>query len=251
MTQRTKLIVLAAGVLAIANVVGFSSRGIAQDRSTAGTIELAEAGAQKKTVAPKTVAPRTVAPRTVAPRTTAPKTVAPKTVTPRRTAPVSGPKTVTPKRVVTPKAATPKKAVTPKQVVTPKAVTPKAVTPKAVTPKAIAPKGAPKVVSPSGRGFRAIGPRSTGRIVMGGRNYSVWRGAHRVRYDGRWATLGALSALSVFFYAGASYYPYAYISASRPYCEGITEDGCVLRWEEVPTVEGPRVFQCVAYCPWQ
>ncbi len=86
---------------------------------------------------------------------------------------------------------------------------------------------------------------------MGGRNYSVWRGAHRVRYDGRWATLAAIAALSIYFYDGANYYPYAYISATGPYCEGFTEDGCILRWQEVPTVEGPRVFQCVAYCPWQ
>ena len=232
MTQRTGLIVLTTGALAIANVLTCSSYGFAQDRSAADVIKLAEAGPQKKTVAPR-AAPKTVAPKGV---------VTPKAVTPR-VAP-TGPKTVTPKRVVTPKTVTPKQ-VAPKGVVTPKAVTPKGVAPKVVTPKGVA----PKVVSPGG--LSAIGARRTGRIVVGGRNYSVWRGSHRVRYDGRWATLAALSALSVFVYAGASYYPYAYISASRPYCEGITEDGCVLRWEEVPTLDGPRVFQCVAYCPWQ
>ena len=236
MTQRMELILLATGVLAIANMMGFASRGVAQDRSMAGAIELAEAGAQKKTVAPKAVAPKAVAPKAVAPRT-----VAPKAITPRRTAP-TGPKTVTPKRVIAPKTVTPKQTVTPKRVVTPKGVAPKAVTPKGV---------APKIVSPSGRGLRAVGTRGTGRVVIGGRNYSVWRGARRVRHDGRWATLGAISALSIFFYGGANYYPYAYLSATGPYCEGVTEDGCILRWEEVPTLEGPRVFQCVAYCPWQ
>lgn len=231
MMQRTGLIALATGALAIANIMGFSSQGIAQDRSAAGVIELAEVGAQKKTVAPRVVAPKTVAP------------IAPKIVTPRRTLPLTGPKTVTPKRVLTPKAVTPKQVVVPKRVVIPKAIT----TPKAITPKGVA----PKIVSPSGRGLRAIGPRSAGKVVIGGRNYSVWRGAHRVRRDGRWATLAAITALSIFFYEGASYYPYAYISATGPYCEGVTEDGCILRWEEVPTLEGPRVFQCVAYCPWQ
>lgn len=241
MTQRTGRILLTTGALAIASLLAYSPHGLAQDRSTPGVIKLAEAGPQKKTVAPR-AAPKTVAPKTVAPRTVAPKTVTPKTVTPR-IAP-TGPKTVTPKGVVTPKTVTPKQ-VAPKGVVTPKAVTPKGVAPKVVTPKGVA----PKVVSPGG--LSAIGARRTGRIVVGGRNYSVWRGSHRVRYDGRWATLAALSALSVFVYAGASYYPYAYISASRPYCDGLTEDGCVLRWEEVPTLDGPRVFQCVAYCPWQ
>ena len=236
MTRRIELIVLATSALAIASMTGFASRGVAQDRSIGGAIKLAEAGAQKKTGAPKAAAPKAIAPKAVAPRT-----VAPKAVTPRRTAP-TGPKVAKPKRVVTPKAVTTKKVVAPKRVVTPKAIAPKAVTPKGV---------APKIVSPSGRGLRAVGTRSTGRVVIGGRNYSVWRGTRRVRHDGRWATLAAISALSIFFYGGANYYPYAYLSATGPYCEGVTEDGCILRWEEVPTLEGPRVFQCVAYCPWQ
>jgi hypothetical protein len=33
------------------------------------------------------------------------------------------------------------------------------------------------------------------------------------------------------------------------YCAGYTEDGCVLRWAEVPTEEGDLVPQCVTYCP--
>ena len=47
------------------------------------------------------------------------------------------------------------------------------------------------------------------------------------------------------------YYPYAYISAPEQYCEGVTEDGCELRWQQVETVEGDVIDQCVAYCPWQ
>lgn len=79
----------------------------------------------------------------------------------------------------------------------------------------------------------------------------MWRGAHRVRYGGRWVTLGAIAALGAIVYSGASYYPYAYISADGPYCEGLTEDGCVLQWQEVPTIDGGSVSQCVTYCPWQ
>ena len=47
------------------------------------------------------------------------------------------------------------------------------------------------------------------------------------------------------------YYPYAYISAPEPYCEGLTEDGCQLIWQDVQTIEGDVISQCVAYCPWQ
>jgi hypothetical protein len=35
------------------------------------------------------------------------------------------------------------------------------------------------------------------------------------------------------------------------YCQGLTEDGCELMWQDVETIEGDVVPQCVAYCPWQ
>jgi hypothetical protein len=151
------------------------------------------------------------------------------------------PRTIAPKQVVMPKS-------TPQRVVGPKGVSPK----QAVSPRVVSPGGvAPRTVGPSGPGLRAIGPRSTGAVYIGGRNYSVWRGSHRVRYGAGWATLAAIGALGVIVYGGARYYPYAYVSATGPYCEGLTEDGCVLQWQEVPTLEGPSLLQCVAYCPWQ
>jgi hypothetical protein len=259
MARRFGVALLVTGAIVIASAIGATSRGVAQDRSGAGTIKLAEAAQteRKKGAAPKTVAPRTVAPKTVAPKTVAPKTVAPKTVAPPRTTT----RTVTPKQLGTQKTVTPKRTVTPK-VVTPKVTTPKVTTPKVTTPKVVTPKtttskttiqktAAPKTVGPTRLGLRATGPSSTGKALIRGRNYTVWRGTHRVRRDGRWATLAAISTLSVFVFGGANYYPYAYVSATGPYCEGVTEDGCVLEWQEVPTLEGPRVYQCVAYCPWQ
>ena len=210
MTPSMRLTLFATGALAIASVIGFASRGVAQDGSVAGTIRLAE----KKDHGPKG-GPRGGAPKTIAPRTfTSPKThVAPKGPTPR-----VGTQTVSP-RVVGP----------------------------TVGPRV----SGPRTVGPGGPGLRAIGPRSAGAVYVGGRNYSVWRGSHRVRYGAGWATLAALGALGVIVYGGANYYPYAYISATGPYCEGATEDGCVLQWQEVPTLEGPSLLQCVAYCPWQ
>jgi hypothetical protein len=44
---------------------------------------------------------------------------------------------------------------------------------------------------------------------------------------------------------------YADIDAPSSLCDGQTEDGCQLRWQEVKTLEGPEQYQCVAYCPWQ
>jgi hypothetical protein len=250
-------ILLVASALAVASVVGFASHSSAQGSSPSGVIKLAEASQteQKRTVAPKQGTPRQAAPRQTTPRQATPKReAAPKrTVTPKREA--TPRRTVTPKREATPKrTATPKREATPKRTATPKReVTPKrTVTPKReVTPKVVSPKeGSPRVGS-GGPGLRAIGTGSTGRVSVRGQNFTVWRGSHRVRYGNRWRTFGALSALSVLVIGGATYYPYAYLSAPEPVCEGETEDGCTLQWQEVETLEGPRVFQCVAYCPWQ
>ena len=222
MIRSIRLTLLATGALVIATAIGLTSRGVAQDGSVTGALRIAEA---KKDYGPRSGGgSKTVAPRTGGPQTfTAPKTyVGPKGV---------GPKGVGPQN----------------QFVTPKGVGPKPVVNPYVGPKGVG----PRVVGPSGPGFRAIGTGGSGRVYVGGRNYTVWRGPHRVNYGGRWATLAAIGALGFIVYSGARYYPYAYLSAEGPYCEGLTPDGCVLQLQEVPTVEGFVVPQCVAYCPWQ
>ena len=93
--------------------------------------------------------------------------------------------------------------------------------------------------------------RGASRATIAGRNFSIWRDARRVRRGGNWRTFVGLSTLGALMVGSAYYYPYAYIDAPAPYCEGLTEDGCRLQWSEVPTLEGPMEYQCVAYCPWQ
>jgi hypothetical protein len=239
MSQTIRLTLLTASAIAIVAMTGAVSRGVAQD----GAIKVAEV---KKGAAPRSAAPRTMAPRPAAPRV-APRTMAPKTVT----RPVA-PKTVTPRTMTAPKTVAPRTLTAPKQPIAPRTVAPRTATPRTVAPRqAIGPKAGTTPRRISGPGFRAIGPSRSGRIIISGRNYSVWRGSHRVRYRGRWATLAAIGALGVIVYSGASYYPYAYVSATGPYCEGLTDDGCVLQWQEVPTIDGESVLQCVTYCPWQ
>jgi hypothetical protein len=93
--------------------------------------------------------------------------------------------------------------------------------------------------------------RNANSAKIAGRNYSIWRGSHRVRRHGRWRTFVGLGALSAILFGSAYYYPYAYIDAPASYCAGLTEDGCQLQWQAVPTLEGDTDFVCVAYCPWQ
>jgi hypothetical protein len=99
--------------------------------------------------------------------------------------------------------------------------------------------------------LRAVPARGAGRVVIRGQNYSAWRSGYRVRHGSGWWTFVALSTLGAIAIGSNEYYPYAYLSAPEPYCEGLTEDGCELMWQEVETIEGGVVNQCVAYCPWQ
>lgn len=99
-------------------------------------------------------------------------------------------------------------------------------------------------------GMRGASIRDANKVLLGGRNYSIWRDSHRVRHGGGWRTFVTLSTLGGLAIGGATYYPYAYIAAPAPQCRGLTEDGCQLQWQQVQTLEGDVDFQCVAYCPW-
>ncbi len=99
--------------------------------------------------------------------------------------------------------------------------------------------------------FRGVPRHGVHRTVIAGHNYSIWRGERRFRYHNRWRTLMALSLLGAIAIGSYEYFPYAYIDAPELYCEGLTEDGCQLVWQEVETVEGDIIPQCVAYCPWR
>jgi hypothetical protein len=119
--------------------------------------------------------------------------------------------------------------------------------------------GKPKVFTPHGKNagivitskIRGAPTRGAFRTSIRGRNYSLWRSGYRARYHGGWRTFVALSTLGAITIGAAEYYPYAYIDAPADYCDGLTEDGCQMIYDEVETEEGDVVPQCVAYCPWQ
>jgi hypothetical protein len=215
------------------------------------------------------VAPQRAAPQRATPRVAAPQRAAPRTVTqPKATSRVVRQPKATSRTVTQPKATSrvvrqPK--ATSRTVTQPKATSrvvrqPKT-TPKTVAPaagrKVVSPAVAPRVVTPRGARtvttsrLRGVPARGAGRAVIRGQNYSVWRSGYRVRHGSGWRTFVALSALGAIIIGSSNYYPYAYISAPEPYCEGLTEDGCQLMWQEVETIEDDVVNQCVAYCPWQ
>ena len=145
-------------------------------------------------------------------------------------APRTAPRVVAP---VTPMTAAPRIIATPRQ-----------------GNRAFTPRGARSNVVSAAR-IRGVPAQGAGRAFIQGRNYSVWRSGYRVRRGGGWRTFVALGALGTIAIGASQYYPYAYIQAPEPYCDGRTEDGCQLVWEDVDTLEGGTSGQCVAYCPWQ
>lgn len=189
--------------------------------------------------------PRSGATRAVTPHAT-------RTVTPRTTRTVTQPRAMT-RTLRQPKAAS--------RIVT---------QPKGTSRMVRQPKGVPKVAGAAGLGnktprivtprgtrtitasrLRGVPTRGLGRTVIGGHNYSAWRSGHRVRHGSGWRTFIGIGALGAIAIGSNEFYPYAYISAPENYCEGLTEDGCELTWQDVETIEGDVVPQCVAYCPWQ
>jgi hypothetical protein len=253
----TRVSLFSASLLAAAVVFTPYVPSAAQERSTTTTDfsaqqEQKDRGAQKK-AAP--AGPQRAAPQRAAPQRTAPRTV---TQTKTQTRVVRQP-TTTSRTVRQPKSTS--RAVTqPKatsRTVRQPTATKKVVTPTAVGRSVVSPAAAPRVVTPSGTRtvtasrLRGVPVRGAGSAVIRGQNYSAWRSGYRVRHGDRWWTFVALSTLGAIAIGSNQYYPYAYISAPQPYCEGLTEDGCELMWQEVQTIEGEVVNQCVAYCPWQ
>ncbi len=89
-------------------------------------------------------------------------------------------------------------------------------------------------------------------VALSGNRYATaYRGSRRIHWGGRWRSYVPLAALGAVAVGGAYYYPDAYLSVARPYCEGATPDGCRLNWQMVGFEDGGGEggWQCVQYCP--
>ncbi len=85
-------------------------------------------------------------------------------------------------------------------------------------------------------------------IKVANKSWPIHRGPHRLWWRNGWRTFVPFSALGVVLIGGSYYWPDAYISVARPYCTGITPDGCELNWQQVGFEGGGSEWQCVQYC---
>ncbi|HLH90572.1 MAG TPA: beta/gamma crystallin-related protein [Xanthobacteraceae bacterium] len=78
----------------------------------------------------------------------------------------------------------------------------------------------------------------------------IWKsGPKKIWVGGHWKVFVPFTALSVVLVGGHYYWPDAYLTVGRPYCEGVTPDGCRLNWQLVNFTDGGNAWQCVQYCP--
>jgi hypothetical protein len=76
----------------------------------------------------------------------------------------------------------------------------------------------------------------------------IWKQKHGLWWGGKWKYFVPFTALGVVLVGGHYYYPDAYVGFSRPYCSGLTPDGCQLNWQQVNFEDGGGDWQCVQYC---
>jgi len=226
-----------------------TSRVVTQPRATSRAVTqrkvTSRAVTQRKTTS-RAVTQRKATSRAVTQRKATSRAVTQRKVTSRAVTKRKATSRAVTKRKATSRAVTQRKATS--RAVTQRKATSRAVTQQKAAPRVVTPKGTRTVTASRLRGVPTQGVSSA---VISGHNYSAWRSGHRVRHGRGWRTFVALSALGAIAIGSSEYYPYAYISAPENYCEGLTEDGCELMWQDVETIEGDIIPQCVAYCPWQ
>jgi hypothetical protein len=86
-------------------------------------------------------------------------------------------------------------------------------------------------------------------IKIANKPWPIHKGPHKIWWKTGWKTFVPFTAISVVLIGGAYYYPDAYVSVARPYCAGLTPDGCQLNWQDVPFEGGGSEWQCLEYCP--
>ena len=95
----------------------------------------------------------------------------------------------------------------------------------------------------------AAAPANFQFVKLGNKVAPAWKsGPKKIWWGGGWKTFVPLTALGVVVLGGAYYYPDAYLTLARPYCAGVTPDGCRLNWQRIDFEDGDGEWQCVQYC---
>jgi hypothetical protein len=245
MRARKTLVLCTAGLYIVLCAGGAGIKGI-----PAAAIELQREQQPERVIPPPRTSPSPLRPYVVMPKTVSPPRTPAEATVPEHGVPgVPSPQTNGPKFVV-PNGSGMNSAPgsTVKTITAPEATNPN--TGASKTFQTVTPRGTNAAVVTMAR-VRSVPAIGVSRVSIGGQDYSIWRHSYRARYHDRLYTCVAPSALPAILIAANEFYPFAYIEAPESYCDGLSEDGCQLVWQDVETEEGGVIPQCVAYCPWQ
>lgn len=81
------------------------------------------------------------------------------------------------------------------------------------------------------------------------KTFPILKGPKFIWVGGKMKKFLPYTALGAILIGASYYYPDAYVSLARPYCSGVTGDGCSLSWQMVEFEDGGSEPQCVQYCP--
>jgi len=100
-----------------------------------------------------------------------------------------------------------------------------------------------------GVGKKFAGPASKFAFIkVANKSWPIHKGPHKLWWHSSWKTFVPFTALGVALIGGSYYWPDAYVSVARPYCTGVTPDGCQLNWQQVGFEGGGSEWQCVQFC---
>lgn len=245
MRAMVRLVLCTSGLYIVLCAGGAGIKGI-----PAAAIELQREQQPERVMPPPRTPPSPVKPYVVTPKTVSPPRTPAEATVPEHSAPgvpaaqPTGPKFVVPNGPGMNSAP----GGTVKTITAPEATNPNSGASRPL--QTFTPRGANANVVTMAR-VRNLPAMGVSRVSIRGQDYSIWRHSYRARYHDRLYTCVALSALPAILIAANAFYPFAYIDAPESYCDGLSEDGCQLVWQDVETEEGGVIPQCVAYCPWQ
>jgi hypothetical protein len=86
-------------------------------------------------------------------------------------------------------------------------------------------------------------------VNLGNKKWPIHASPYKIWWKGGWKTWLPFTAIGAVLIGGSYYWADSYVSVGRPYCTGITPDGCQLNWQHVGFEDGGGDYQCVQFCP--
>jgi hypothetical protein len=147
-------------------------------------------------------------------------------------------------------------------VATPHTVSPVVATPHTATPLVATPHTGTPHIEAAGPHL-THGPHTPGQVALSlnvkpkhpavhvhNQFFPIHHAPFKLIFGGVPKTFIALATLGIVRIDSGYWQPDGYVAISRPFCSGVSENGCQLHWRMVGFEGGGAAAQCVQYCPY-